>query len=69
MLKTRERTIFPKLNKKGDTKAMSDGVILVKPLLGYTIAKEAIEMSTRLELYSFMRRKRDKTSTTKNPKI
>ena len=26
------------------------------------------EMSTRLELCSFMRRKRDKASTTKNPK-
>ena len=47
---------------------MSDGVIVAKPLLGYTIAKEATETSTRLELCSFMRRKRDKTSTTENPK-
>ena len=47
---------------------MSYGIIVAKSLLGYTIAKEAIEMSTRLELCSFMRKKRDKISTTKNPK-
>ena len=34
----------------------------------YTITKETTETSTRLELCSFMRRKRDKASTTKNPK-
>ena len=48
--------------------AMSDGVIAVKILLGYTIAKEATKVSTRLELCSFMRRKKNKTSRTKNPK-
>ena len=68
MLKTRERTMFPKLNMKGDTKAMRNGIIAVKPLLRYTITKETTETSTRLELCSFMRRKRDKASTTKNPK-
>ena len=52
----------------GDTKAMSDGVVVVKTLLGYIISKEATETSTRLELCLFMRRKRDKTSTTKSPK-
>ena len=51
-----------------DTKAMSDGVIAVKTLLGYIISKEATETSTRLELCLFMRRKRDKTSITKNSK-
>ena len=65
LLKTRERMMFPELNMIEDTKEISDGVIAVKSLLGYTIAKEAIEVSTRLELCSFMRRKRDKTSTTK----
>ena len=44
---------------------MSDGVIAAKPLLGYTIAKEATEMSTRLELCSFMRRKRTKQAQQK----
>ena len=34
----------------------------------YIITKETTETSMRLELYSFMRRKRDKVSTTKNPK-
>ena len=52
----------------GDTKAMRNGIIAAKPLLRYTITKETMEMSTRLDLCSFMRRKRDKTSTTKNPK-
>ena len=33
----------------------------------YTITKETTETSTRLELCSFIRRKRDKASTTKNP--
>ena len=60
--------MFPELNMTGDKKAMSDGVIAAKTPLGYTIAKEATETSTRLELCSFMKRKRDKTSTTKNPK-
>ena len=68
MLKTRERTIFPKLNMTGDTKVMRNGIIAAKPLLRYTITKETTETSMRLELCLFMRRKRDKLSTTKNPK-
>ena len=60
--------MFPKLNMMGDTKAMKNGIIATKPLLRHTITKETIETSTRLELCSFMRRKRDKASTTKNPK-
>ena len=68
LLKTYERRMFPELNMARDTKAMSDGVIATKTLLWYTIAKKAIDTSTRLELCSFMRRKRDKTSTTKNSK-
>ena len=60
--------MFLELNVTGDTKVMSYGIIAVKSLLGYTIAKETIETSTRLKLCSFMRRKKDKTSTTKNPK-
>ena len=59
-MKTRERM--------EETKVMSYGIIATKSLLGDTIAKEAIEMSMRLELYSFIRRKKDKTSTTINPK-
>ena len=59
--------MFPKLNMMGDTKAMRNGIIAAKPLLRYTITKETIEISTRLEFLSFKRRKRDKTSTTKNP--
>ena len=47
---------------------MRNGIIAVKPLLKYTITKETTETSTRLELCSFMRRKRDKASTTKNPR-
>ena len=68
MLKTREMTMFPKLNMTGDTKAMRNGIIAAKPHLRHTITKETTETSTRLELCSFMRRKRDKASTTKNPK-
>ena len=68
MLKTRERMMFPKLNMTGDTKAMRNGIIVAKPFLRYTITKETIETSSRLELCSFMKRKRDKTSITKNPK-
>ena len=68
MLKTRERTMFLKPNMTGDTKAMRNGIIASKPLLRYTITKGIIETSTRLELCSFMRRKRDKASITKNPK-
>ena len=68
MLKTRERTIFPKLNMTGDTKVVRNGIIALKPLLRYTITKETTKTSTKLELCSFMRRKRDKVSTTKNPK-
>ena len=60
--------MFPKLNMTRDTKAMSDKVIAAKTLLGYTIAKEATETSTWLELCSFIRRKKDKTSIIKNPK-
>ena len=60
--------MFPELNMAGDTKAMRDRVIATKTLLGNTIAKEVIETSMRLELCSLMRKKRDKTSTTKNPK-
>ena len=60
--------MFPKLNMTGDTKAMRNGIIVVKALLRHTITKETTETSTRLELCSFMRRKRDKASTTKNPK-
>ena len=60
--------MFPKLNMTGDMKAMRNGIIASKPLLRYTITKETIETSTRLELFSFMRRKRDKVSITKNPK-
>ena len=60
--------MFPKLNMTGDTKAMRNGIIAAKPLLRYTITKETTETSTRLELCSFMRRKRDKASITKNPK-
>ena len=58
--------MFPKLNMKGDTKAMRNEIIVAKPLLRYTITKETIETSMRLELFSFMGRKRDKASTTKN---
>ena len=60
--------MFPKLNMTGDTKAMRNGIIAAKPLLRYTITKETTKTSTRLELCSFMRRKRDKANTTKNPK-
>ena len=60
--------MFPKLNMMRDMKAMRNGIITAKPLLRYTITKETIETSTRLELCSFMRRKRDKASTTKNSK-
>ena len=60
--------MFPKLNMMGDTKVMRNGIIAAKPLLRYTITKETTEMSTRLEFCSSMRRKKDKASTTKNPK-
>ena len=60
--------MFSKLNMTGDTKVMRKGIIAAKHLLRHTITKETIETSTRLELCSFMRRKRDKASTTKNPK-
>ena len=52
-MKTRERMMFPKLNMTGDTKAMINGIIAVKPLLRYTITKKTIKTSTRLELCSF----------------
>ena len=60
--------MFPKLNMTKDTKAMRNWIIAAKPLLRYTITKETMETSTRLEIYSFMRRKRDKANITKNPK-
>ena len=60
--------MFPKLNMMRNTKAMRNGIITAKPLLRYTITKETIERSTRLELCSFIRRKRNKRSTTKNLK-
>ena len=60
--------MFPKLNIIRDTKAMRNGIIATKPLLRYTITKETTETSTRLEIYSFMRRKRDKANITKIPK-
>ena len=47
---------------------MRNGIIATKPLMRYTITKETTKTSTRLELYSFIRRKRDKASITKNPK-
>ena len=67
-MKTHERTMFLELNMTGDTKAMSYGIIATKSLLGDTIAKEATETSTRVELCLFIRRKRDKISTTKTLK-
>ena len=67
-MKTHERTMFSKLNMTGDTKTMRNGIITAKPLLRHIITKETTEMSTRLEFCSFTRRKRDKASTTKNPK-
>ena len=60
--------MFPKLNMTGDTKVARNGIIAVKPLLRYTITKETIETSTRLEFCSFMRRKKDRAITTKNLK-
>ena len=54
--------MFPKLNMMGDTKVMRNGIIAAKPLLRHTITKETTETSTRLELCSFMRRKRDRKS-------
>ena len=67
-MKPREKMIFPKLDMIGDMKVMRDEIIATKTLLGNTIAKEVIETSTRLEFCSFMRRKKDKTSTTKSSK-
>ena len=60
--------MFPKLNMTGDTKAMRNGIVAAKPLLRHTITKETTKTSTRLELCSFIRRKRDKAITTKNSK-
>ena len=59
MLKTCERSMFPELNLTRDTKVMSYGIIATKSHLGYTITKEAIETSRRLELCLFLRRKRE----------
>ena len=60
--------MFPKLNMMGDMKAMRNEIIAAKPLLRYIIIKETTKTSTRLELCLFMRRERDKASTTKNTK-
>ena len=60
--------MFPKFNMMGDMKAMRNEIIVVKPLLKYTITKETTKTRTRLELCSFMKRKRDKASITKNTK-
>ena len=61
-------TMFLKLHMTGDMKAMRNGIITAKPLLRYAITKETTEMSTRLELYSFIRRKRDKARRNQKPK-
>ena len=61
-------TMFLKLHMTGDMKAMRNGIITAKPLLRYTITKETTEMSTRLELYSFIRRKREKARRNQRPK-
>ena len=45
-----------------------NGITAAKPLLRHTITKETTKTSTRLELCSFIRRKRDKACITKNPK-
>ena len=60
--------MFPKLNITGDTKEMRNGIIAAKYLLRYIITKETTETNMRLELCSFMKRKRDKASTIENPK-
>ena len=60
--------MFPKFNTTGDMKVMRNGIIAAKPLLRYIITKEITETSMRLEFCSFMRRKKDKASTTKNLK-
>ena len=60
--------IFLELNMTGGMKAMRNGIIAAKSLLRCTITKETIKTSMRLDLSSFIRRKRDKASTTKNPK-
>ena len=60
--------MVPKLNTTGDMKVMRNGIIAAKPLLRYIITKEITETSMRLEFCSFMRRKKDKASTTKNLK-
>ena len=52
----------------GDTKAMRNEIIATQPLMRYTITKETTKTSMRLELCSFIRRKRDKASITKIPK-
>ena len=67
-LKTRERTMFIELNMMGDIKAMSYGIIVAKSLLWYTIAKEITKTGRRMKFFSFVNRKRGKTSTTKNSK-
>ena len=61
-------TMFLKLHMTRDMKAMRNGIITAKPLLRYAITKETTEMSTRLELYSFIRRKRDKARRNQKPK-
>ena len=59
--------MFPKLILMEDTKAMRNGIIVVKPLLRhYNQGNNRDEYEA--EACSVMRRKRDKTSTTKNLK-
>ena len=60
--------MFPKLKMMGDMKAISYGIIAMKSLWRYSIAKEATNTSMWLEFCSFIKRKRDKTITTKKPK-
>ena len=60
--------MFLKRNMTGHTNVMSYGIIAAKIPFGYTLAMEATEMSTRLELCPFMRMKRDNISITKNLK-
>ena len=47
---------------------MRNEIIATQPLMRYTITKETTKTSMRLELCSFIRRKRDKASITKIPK-
>jgi hypothetical protein len=68
MLATRKSLMFPKFHMTGDTKAMRYGIIAVKTLLRYTIAKKTTQPRPWFEFVSFMGRKRDKTNTTEYSK-